>query len=266
MKKIILATLIILLAVAFIGAIIFINKSADDSVSWYQPTPGISWQWQLTGSINSSHNVDLYDVDLVDTSQAVIDELHGRNIMAICYFSAGSLDESREDASGFPKEVVGKTLDDWPDEKWLDVTNYKEFKGIIEKRLDLAVQKNCDGVEPDNIDGFQNESGFDITPKDQIAYNRWLASAAHERQLSIGLKNDLDQVDELVDFFDFAINEQCFQYNECEKLLPFIEEDKAVLGVEYELEPDDFCAEAKRLKYSWLKMDVDLDGSRVSCE
>ena len=49
-----------------------------------------------------------------------------------------------------------------------------------------------------------------------------LADLAHERGLSIGLKNDLDQVADLVDHFDFAINEQCFQYQECHLLAPFV--------------------------------------------
>lgn len=42
----------------------------------------------------------------------------------------------------------------------------------MQARLDLAVQKGCDGVEPDNVDGYQNNSGFPLTAQDQLAYNR----------------------------------------------------------------------------------------------
>ena len=77
----------------------------------------------------------------------------------------------------------------------------------MEARLDTAVAKGCDGVEPDNIDGYINESGFDLSGSDQITYNQFLATAAHERGLMIGLKNDLDQIEALVDSFDFAVNE-----------------------------------------------------------
>ena len=42
-------------------------------------------------------------------------------------------------------------------------------------RLDLAVSRQCDGVEPDNMDGYMNDSGFDMTGAHQLAYNRWLA-------------------------------------------------------------------------------------------
>jgi hypothetical protein len=39
--------------------------------------------------------------------------------------------------------------------------------------------------------------------------------AAHARGLSVGLKNDLEQVKALVADFDWALNERCFRYNEC---------------------------------------------------
>ena len=136
----------------------------------------------------------------------------------------------------------------------------------MENRLDLAVEKGCDGVEPDNVDGYQNKNGFSLSFNDQLIYNKWLAEQAHERGLSVGLKNDLVQINELVGFFDFAVNEQCFEYDECASLKPFTDQGKAVLGVEYELETDEFCDEANSMKFSWLKMEYDLDGGRVACE
>jgi hypothetical protein len=42
--------------------------------------------------------------------------------------------------------------------------------------------------------------------------------------LGIALKNDIDQVTELAINFDFAINEQCFQYDECTALNTFIQQ------------------------------------------
>ncbi|EKD63648.1 MAG: hypothetical protein ACD_51C00239G0004 [uncultured bacterium] len=161
---------------------------------------------------------------------------------------------------------MGETLEGWEDEKWLDVSSYQEFASIMEDRLDLAVEKECDGVEPDNMDGYSNDSGFDLTYDDQIIYSKWIAEEAHERNLSVGLKNALDQIDDLVDYFDFAVNEQCFEYDECESLTEFIDQNKAVFGVEYELEPEEFCAQANEMDFSWLKMDYELDGGRIGCE
>ena len=251
-----------------------INKNGEENGNiqkitkedwWYKPKPGISWQLQLQGNINKSYDVDLYDFDLVETPKTVIDELHNKNITVICYISTGSLEEFRNDAKDFPKEVIGKIVAGWPEEKWLDISDYDKFTDIILSRLNLAVQKECDGIDPDNIQAYQEDSGFPLTYQDQLNYNKWLADEAHKRNRSIALKNDIEQVDNLIDYFDFAINEQCFYYDECEKLLPFIKHGKAVLGMEYELKFDEFCEKAIRLNFSWLKMNYDLNGSRISC-
>jgi rhodanese-related sulfurtransferase len=239
--------------------------TGGENVDWYKPKPGISWQWQLDGSINTSYKVALYDVDLVDTSQNVINKLHSQRRKVICYFSAGSWEDWRPDARKFPKGVIGKKMEDWAGEKWLNISQYQQFAGIMQARMDLAVQKKCDGIEPDNIDGFTNKTGFKITAQDQLRYNKWLANEAHKRGLAIALKNDIEQAGQLVNYFDFAINEQCFEYNECAPLQSFIKQGKAVLGVEYELKKKKFCSQAKAMNFSWLKMDYDLNGGRDGC-
>lgn len=234
--------------------------------AWYMPKPGASWQWQLSGELDKSHDVNVYDIDLFDTTTEQIEELQSRGVKVICYFSAGSYEGWRQDANDFPKSVVGDALEGWENEKWLDIANVALLAPIMEKRFDLAKQKGCDGVEPDNVDGYQNESGFSLTYDDQLNYNKWLAAEAHRRGLSIALKNDLDQIDDLVDHFDFAVNEQCFEFHECEALLPFVAQEKAVFGVEYELGSKQFCAQAIDMRFSWLKMDFALDGERIPCK
>ena len=47
---------------------------------------------------------------------------------------------------------------------------------------------------------------------------------------------------------------------------PFINANKAVFGVEYELDTEGFCDQANEMKFSWLKMEYDLDGGRISCK
>ena len=134
----------------------------------------------------------------------------------------------------------------------LDIRGLDLLGPLMANRLDLAVSKGCDGVEPDNVDGFENQTGFHLTPADQLVYNRWLAAEAHQRGLSIGLKNDLDQVPELVEDYDWALNEQCFAFDECDLLRPFIQAGKAVFGVEYDGNPEAFCPQANALGFSWL--------------
>lgn len=242
-----------------------IKKAELPNTDIWHPTPGTSWQWQLTGEIDTSFDVAMYDIDLFDTPQGVIDALHTDGRIVICYFSAGSHEEWRPDAAQFPAEVLGAPLDDWEGERWLDIRRIDLLAPIMTARLDLAVQKGCDGVEPDNVDGYANESGFPLTGDDQLAFNRWLAQEAHTRGLSIGLKNDLAQIPQLVNDFDWALNEQCFEYNECETLLPFIEAGKAVFGVEYTGDPDDFCPQANTFNFDWLAKHLELDAYRVAC-
>jgi hypothetical protein len=138
---------------------------------------------------------------------------------------------------------------------------------VMKRRLDLAVQKGCDGVEPDNVDGYTNGPGFSLSDSTQLDYNRFLANEAHARGLSIGLKNDLDQVPSLVGSFDWALNEECYRYQECGLLAPFINAGKAVFHVEYggSSLASTVCAATKPRGFSTLIKKLDLDAWRVAC-
>ncbi|MCB1936649.1 MAG: endo alpha-1,4 polygalactosaminidase, partial [Nitrosomonas sp.] len=141
------------------------------------------------------------------------------------------------------------------------------------ERLNLAMQKGCDGVEPDNMDGYLNDSGFDLTARDQLAFNKFIVNEAHKRGLSVGLKNDLDQIPELVDFYDFSVNEQCHEFDECNTLEPFVQAGKPVLNAEYLQQYSDdaneretLCTTANNAQFSTLILPLDLDDSfRLSC-
>jgi hypothetical protein len=230
---------------------------AQDEDIW-QPEPGTTWQLQLQGEPNISYDVTMYEFDLYDTPQEIIDQLHEDGRIVICYFSAGSWEDWREDADEFAEDVLGDDLIGWPGERWLDIRQIDLLEPIMTARLDLAVQKECDGVDPDNVNGYTNETGFPLTYEDQLAYNIWLAEQAHERGLSIGLKNDLEQVEDLVEHFDWALNEQCFYFEECDYLLPFIEAEKAVFNIEYEGDPAEYCPLALEMGFSTVTKTLDL--------
>jgi len=237
----------------------------------WQPSPGTRWQWQLLGDIDTSFDVEVYDIDLFDAPQSVIDQLHAEGRIVICYFSAGSYEEWRDDADDFPTEAIGSPLDGWPGEAWLDHRT-EGVRAIMAARLDLAVLKRCDAVEPDNVDGYTNPTGFDLVGDDQLDYNRWLAQEAHARALSIGLKNDVDQVDALVDDFDWALNEECMTYAECDTTTPFIDQGKAVFHVEYvddtndgPARADEVCPTTTGLGFSTLIKEWDLTPWRLPC-
>lgn len=242
-------------------------ESGDQS-GWevWRPAPCTRWQWQLSGTIDTSFDVAMYDIDLFETPQGTIDSLHAAGRVVVCYFSAGTWESFRPDSGSYPAIVLGDPLDPpFEDELWLDIRRIDLLGPILEARLDLAVTKQCDAVEPDNVDGYANASGFPLTPAHQLTFNRYLAAEAHERGLSVGLKNDLDQVLDLVDDFDWALNEQCWEFAECDLLAPFVARGKAVFGVEYEGEPAAFCPPLNALDYSWLKKNIQLDALSLDC-
>jgi len=235
-----------------------------DAATIWQPVPMTTWQWQLTGTIDQSFNVQAYDIDLFDNDASVISSLHSKGRKVICYISTGTWENWRPDAGEFPDSVKGSG-NGWPGEKWLDIRQTSILGPIMEARMDLAVQKGCDAIEPDNIDGYANQSGFLLTANDQLVYNRFLANAAHERGLSIGLKNDIDQIPDLVNDFDWALNEQCNEYNECNTLAPFINAGKAVFNAEYSGNPANFCPQMNSMRISSIKKGLNLDASMTPC-
>lgn len=240
------------------------DKPTEQVPARWQPVPGTNWQWQLQGNLDLSLAVDVYDIDLFDTPAGTIAALQAEGKRVICYFSAGSFEPWRSDAAGFPEAVKGKKMDGW-DELWLDIRNLEALAPVMRARLELAAQKGCDAVEPDNVDAYANDSGFPLTAADQLAYNRFLAAEAHAYGLAVGLKNDLDQVKVLEPYFDFAVNEECFKYSECELLTPFVEAGKAVFGAEYGVSTRKFCPVTNALNLDFIKKRYSLDAYREAC-
>ena len=246
-----------------------------EAASYYKPTLNDTWQWQLQGELNSSYAVNIYDIDLFDSNLSLINTLKEDGKKVMCYFSAGSYENWRDDKDDFLSEELGNNLDGWEGEKWIDVRS-QNVRNIMKRRLELAVQKGCDGVETDNVDGYttDNNSGFDFTATDQIDYNKFLATYAHELGLFIALKNDLNQIEALVDYFDLSVNEQCFQYDECNLLSPFISQNKPVFNAEYNSQylndkekREQLCESSIDLGFQTLVLPLDLDGSfRYACD
>jgi hypothetical protein len=235
------------------------------TTSRWIPAQHTTWQWQLTTPVDQSVDAQMFDIDLFDNSASVVAALHAKGARVVCYLDAGTFEPGRPDASAFPAAAIGKELPDWPGEHWLDVRRLDVLGPIMDRRLDLCKQKGFDGVEFDNVDAYANDSGFPLSAADQLAYNRSLAAAAHARGLSAGLKNDLDQAAALQPDFDWALNEQCYQYKECDRLQPFLAAGKAVFVAEYSLDTSAFCAQANAAGIMALRKRLALDAWRQTC-
>ena len=199
-------------------------------------TPGTTWNYVLKNPIAKPSEIDttisVWGIDLVDNTAANISTMKKKGATVICYFSAGSYENWRPDADKFHSKDLGKDLDGWPGEKWLDIRS-SNVRDIMKARLDLAVQKGCDGVDPDNVDGYDNDNGFNLKESDSIDYVTFLANEAHKRKLTVSLKNAGAIIEDVIDCVDFSVNEQCHQYKECDTYATFIEHQKPVFHVEY---------------------------------
>jgi len=255
MKKVIIATVLLVIGM--------INVPAAQ-VTYWKPAQVTTWQWQLQGTIDQTKNVTMFDVDGFDVSASTVASLHAKGKKVVCYISAGTYENWRPDASKFPASVKGRR-NGWPGEQWLDIRQISILGPIMTARMDMCKSKGFDGLEPDNIDGAFNNTGFSLTGANQITYNRFLATEAHKRGLSIGLKNDVDQTSQLVGNFDFAINEECFDYDECDTLTPFILAGKAVFVAEYSLSLSQFCPQAVAMRFNGIKKSYDLDAPLSVC-
>ncbi len=231
----------------------------------WHPALNTSWQWQLTGTVDQSFNVTMYDIDMFDNTASVVQSLHNAGRIVICYIDAGTWENWRPDANQFPASVKGDN-NGWPGEVWLDIRQQSILDPIMEARMDQCKAKGFDGVEFDNVDGYSNTTGFSISANDQLSYNVFLANAAHQRGLSVALKNDPDQVKKLLPYFDWELDEQCFEYTECDKLTPFIQAGKAVMEVEYNLDTSSFCPQANKMNFNSMKKHQDpVDAWREAC-
>jgi hypothetical protein len=231
----------------------------------WRPGAGLGWQIQLQGRPDLSVRAAVYELDGVDVTAAVVSRLHGAGRRAVCYVNAGAWEAWRPDARRFPRRVIGAPLEDWPGERWLDVRRLDVVLPLVRARFRACREKGFDAVDPDNVAGYRNRTGFPLTAADQLRFNRALARAAHELGLSVALKNDLGQARSLVGDFDFAVVEQCFEYDECELVLPFVRAGKAVFAIEYRLPRARFCARARALGIVAVRKRLDLRAWREAC-
>jgi hypothetical protein len=268
--------------------------NTSQGACWH-PALNARWQYQLqgvsayasTGGINVNISAvpftggaavrpSVFDIDLY-TDQAIsgnnttlntaaVNAIHANGGKAICYVSAGTWENWRVDANQFPASVQGNK-NGWPGEKWLDIRQTSVLLPIMDARVQKCRQAGFDGVEWDNVDGYSNRTGFPLTATDQATYNASLANLAHSYGLTVALKNDVEQVATLAPYFDYAVNEQCQQYSECDGYTTnFINAGKTVFQVEYKLSLTKFCSQANAANRNAITKTYDLfDTPWTSC-
>ncbi|MEZ4875762.1 MAG: endo alpha-1,4 polygalactosaminidase [Flavobacteriaceae bacterium] len=214
----------------FIFQLLSCSKDADDTLPQgnnntqiYIPAPGTTFEWRLDDLPNDySTNAAVVDIDAFSASAELVSHLHANGTKVFAYLSVGSVEDYRPDASDFPAAVIGNVYEGYEDEKWLDIRQINLLGPIMEARLDMIQQKGFDGIEPDNMNGYQNNTGFTLSEEDAKIYSRWLIEKAHERGLSIGQKNAEELVPDLADEFDWILTEDAYVENFYQQLTPIL--------------------------------------------
>jgi hypothetical protein len=138
-------------------------KGPDRDSIW-KPKVNSTWQIVLKKPIDLESeddnddsdinpDVSIYDLDLYDNDLDTFRTLQSAGKKVICYFSAGSWEDWREDKDEFDEDDLGEQLDGWPDERWLNISS-PNVRNIMKKRIEVAWRKGCDAIDPDNVDGF----------------------------------------------------------------------------------------------------------------
>ncbi|KAF6262702.1 glycoside hydrolase superfamily [Scenedesmus sp. NREL 46B-D3] len=177
--------------------------------------------------------VKVYGIDLFDTPASTVASLNAAGLVPICYFST-QYENWRPDNLSFPASALGSNLDNWGGERYVD-TRRIEIRNIMAARIQLCKQKGFKAIDPDNTDCFGTcKSGFPLTASHALQFLQFLSDTARAAGLGVGLKNSLSLINATtVSMWDFAINEECYRYNECSLYSPFKKAGKTIFNMEY---------------------------------
>ncbi len=228
------------------------------------PQPLTKFSYQLQGKVVKHSEASVYFLDLFDTSTSTIKNLQNSGNKVVCYFSAGSGEDWRSDYKKIPTEALGKKLEGWDGERWLDVRNAGVIS-VMNERIKLASTKGCNGVDADNVDGYYGQTGFPLKQSDIISYLKKLNTEAQKYGLSLGMKNGSEIASSVSSFLSWAVVEECAAYKECGSFKPFIDKNKAVFRIEYTKYSSSECSKAKKAKMSLIYGSYSLDGKHKSC-
>ena len=123
----------------------------------------------------------------------------------------------------------------WPDELLLDTStaaNRAALADVVGGQVRACAERGFVAVELDNLDSW-TRSGGRLDEDDAVDLARRLVAVAHEAGLAAGQKNTPQLGDRGRDEagFDFAVAEECAQYDECAAYTGVY--GAAVLDVEY---------------------------------
>ncbi|KAE9992191.1 hypothetical protein EG327_009804 [Venturia inaequalis] len=240
------------------------NRVVDiDSVrrKLWQPAVGSKWQIILDGVPDTKGAMEpkeaaIWDIDAWDARASDICEAKKKGKKVICYFSAGTSETWRADNHLIAPYNIGNICADtevapgttcknfWKGEKWIDIRNPVAWE-VMKGRIKMAAEKGCDGIDPDNMDIYDNEvlstnatygplgKNVKFSENDSVKYLKFMADEAAKYGMSTGLKNSLSMVPKVKPFIQFAVNEECAKIQECHQYKELLAVRKPIFHIEY---------------------------------
>jgi hypothetical protein len=259
------------LALPIIAALALAVNVGVASASWWKPPAQPTWYWQLSGSINNSRAVEIYDIDGEEATKKEVTTLHEKGRHVVCYVDVGGAEEYRSDYNKFVEleeagiEIMGEPIEEWEEERWINIRELKYVEPIMQARFESCASKGFDAVEPDEMEAWLNETKLKsgpITAAQQLAYNEWIAAEVHSLGMAVLQKEDGPQTAEQVSLYDGALVEQCNEIGTCNEYVPYVEAGKPVLNAEYALKKAKFCSHDEELGFMGARFNVALNGNR----
>lgn len=155
---------------------------------------------------------------------------------------------------GGARRVQAGPLDNWPGEQWVDLHGFsptspsdahKLLRKIMGDRVLLAKDKGCDAVDFDNVNEQENavKQGRPGHHRARPAGVQHVARRPGPRLVDEGVPQEQSLANrrrrELPGrqgprrIFDGAINEQCFEFDECDQMMPFRNLAKPIFVIQY---------------------------------
>lgn len=250
---------------------LFVSDTARADPARWIPGPVPSWQWQLTWPVNTTINAAVYDIDYDGSGsgspaqvKAVVTMLHGQGRRAVCYLETAGWENYRPDAKSYPNFILGRAIDGWAGEKYVDVRQRAILEPILKKRFQQCRDAGFDGVETDIDDTYTANTGFRLTEADLVTFNSWVADDIHALGMAWFFKNGIngdDFITTLLPKMDGTVNEQCWEYGECAALAPVIAAGKPVLNTEYIGSKAAVCPQAATLGTTTMRKPLSLSAA-----
>jgi hypothetical protein len=196
-----------------------VQPAARAAATWAPPPANASFDYQIGEAYTPPSGVTVVSRDH--------DAAAAPGIYNICYVNA--FQAQTADASWWKTNHNDLLLHDKNgnlviDKDWNEIlldystaAKRSALTAIVGGWIDQCASKGFKGVEPDNLDSYTRSKSL-LTESQAVAYAASLSSYAHGKGLAVAQKNDADlsTANARSAGFDFAVAEQCADYDECQ--------------------------------------------------